>query len=229
MQSKTLGKWERQEKHSAQTVRCQKTLLPGTGCWHSERKKNTVLFTGIHKHLLLQFLQGQMHLIFSRVSPSNWGRKQPLLLPEGSGCDCCNPANKQGRSHTVLSIWGLEMSHSKKIPKGIHPRSFFCFCNFQTLFQAIYWSMKDTASCCGIGGHSSNRPPFTARAMVGVWLDFPLSYCYFIFFTFFYSWYLLTHLKFLLKDMESKGTLYYLRRKGTYGTSNILAYAKMTP
>lgn len=154
----------------------------------------------------------------------------PLLLPEGSGCDCCNPANKQGRSHTALSIWGLEMSHSKKIPKGIHPRSFFCFCNFQTLFQAIYWSMKDTASCCGIGGHSSNRPPFTARAMVGVWLDFPLSYCYFIFFvTFFYSWYLLKHLKFLLKDMESKGTLYYLRKKGTYGTSNILAYAKMTP
>lgn len=45
----------------------------------------------------------------------------PLLLPEGSGCDCCNPANKQGRSHTALSIWGLEMSHSKKIPKGIHP------------------------------------------------------------------------------------------------------------
>lgn len=80
-------------------------------------------------------------ILFSAGSALQTDEGSTLLLPpDGSGCDCCtgqgNPA-RQTRQELHCSFWGLEMSHSKKIPKGIHSISFFCFCNFQTLFQAI--------------------------------------------------------------------------------------------
>lgn len=88
--------------------------------------------------------------------------------------------------------------------------------------------MQDITSCCSITEHIPNHLPFPAMATVDVWLDFPV---FPIAATLppFLLWILSHTSEVPFGDMESRGTLYYLRRKLLIEGQTFLTYAKVIP
>lgn len=197
MQSRSPEQLKQQENHSAQTVRCQRTILPDTGRWRSERKRGTVSLTDIQKDLVALSISRPMCLIFSRVNPSNWW--SPTAAQDGA----INMIRKQRQ---------LRSSCHKTLKTPTPCSAAATSGHYWSSLEQ--WCMQDMTSCCSPQSCPSNHT-ITATAMADMWLSSPIPTS---------SPLLLGHLyvldtnlqtvRFLLKMWSPRArTLYYFRRK----------------